>query len=126
MAVVWFEIPVLDLARAVEFYEAVLGVTLERRVIDGHEMAVFLEPEGAVGALAHGESYVPSLDGSRVYFAVPDVADTLGRAVAAGGQVLYPVTEVEPGVRVAEFADCEGNRIAISSGPDGVDAPVMA
>ncbi|MFM9136235.1 MAG: VOC family protein, partial [bacterium] len=57
VAVVWFEIPVLDLARAVEFYEAVLGVTLERRVIDGHEMAVFLEPEGAVGALAHGESY---------------------------------------------------------------------
>jgi predicted enzyme related to lactoylglutathione lyase len=105
MAVVWFEIPVLDLARAVAFYEAVLGVPLERRVMDGHQMAVFLEPEGAVGALAHGESYVPSLDGCRVYF---DVADA--------EQVLDPVTEVEPGVRVAEFADCEGNRIAVSSG----------
>jgi uncharacterized protein len=116
MAVVWFEIPVLDLARAVAFYEAVLGVGLERRVIDGHEMAVFLEPEGAVGALAHGESYVPSLDGCRVYFDVTDAEQVLDRAVAAGGRVLYPVTEVEPGVRVAEFADCEGNRIAVSSG----------
>ena len=43
---VWFEIPVRDLATAMAFYEAVLGVPLERRVIDGHEMAVFLEPEG--------------------------------------------------------------------------------
>jgi predicted enzyme related to lactoylglutathione lyase len=116
MAVVWFEIPVLDLARAMAFYEAVLGVPLERRVIDGHEMAVFLEPEGAAGALAHGESYVPSLDGCRVYFDVADVAQILDRAVAAGGRVLYPVTEVEPGIRVAEFADCEGNRIAVSGG----------
>ena len=113
---VWFEIPVLDLARAMAFYEAVLGVPLERRVTDGHEMAVFLEPEGAVGALAHGESYVPSLDGCRVYFDVTDAEQVLDRAVAAGGRVLYPVTEVEPGIRVAEFADCEGNRIAVSSG----------
>jgi predicted enzyme related to lactoylglutathione lyase len=46
-----------------------------------------------------------------------DVAQILDRAVTAGGRVLYPVTEVEPGIRVAEFADCEGNRIAVSSGP---------
>jgi predicted enzyme related to lactoylglutathione lyase len=95
----------------------VLGVPLERRVIDGNEMAVFLESEGAAGALAHGESYVPSLDGCRVYFDVADVAQILDRAVTAGGRVLYPVTEVEPGIRVAEFADSEGNRIAVSSGP---------
>jgi predicted enzyme related to lactoylglutathione lyase len=72
-------------------------------------MAVFLEPEGAAGA--------PSLDGCRVYFNVADVAQILDRAVTAGGRVLYPVTEVESGIRVAEFADCEGNRIAVSSGP---------
>ena len=43
-----------------------------------------------------------------------DVAGTLARASARGGTLLYPVTEVgEQGV-VAEFADTEGNRIALS------------
>jgi predicted enzyme related to lactoylglutathione lyase len=45
------------------------------------------------------------------------VAQILDRAVTAGGRVLHPVSEVEPGIRVAEFADSEGNRIAVSSGP---------
>jgi len=119
MAVAWFEIPVLDLDRAQVFYEEVLQVCLERRVLDGHAMAVFTGPEGDIGALAHGESYVPSLDGCRLYFDVPHVSDTLDRAVAAGGRVLYPVTEVASGIVVAEFADSEGNRIALSGRPHG-------
>jgi predicted enzyme related to lactoylglutathione lyase len=118
MRLVWFEIPVLDLDRAQEFYQEVLQIQLERRVLDGHDMAVFTGPEGDIGALAHGESYVPSLDGCRVYFEVPHIFGTLDRAVAAGGRVLYPVTEVEPGIAVAEFADSEGNRIAISGQAD--------
>lgn len=114
MALAWFEIPVRDLDRAVNFYENVLRVQLERRVLDGHDMAVITGPEGDLGALAHGESYVPSLDGCRIYFDVPDVADTLERAVNAGSQILYPLTEVAPGIAVAEFIDSEGNRIALT------------
>ena len=113
----WFEIPVVDIERAVAFYEHVFEVELERTVIDGHPMALFPdadEPGGASGALATGDSYVPSVDGTRVYFRVDDVEGTLARAVDRGGQVLYPVTDVgEQGV-VAEFADTEGNRIALS------------
>jgi predicted enzyme related to lactoylglutathione lyase len=72
------------------------------------------EPGRANGALAAGDSYVPSLDGTRVYFRVHDVAGTLARASEVGGTLLYPVTEIgEQGV-VAEFADSEGNRIALS------------
>lgn len=120
MAVVWFEIPVLDLDRAQAFYEEVLQLRLQRRIIDGHDMAVFTSPEGDMGALAHGESYVPSVDGCRVYFGVPDVSSTLNRAVTAGGHALYPVTEVEPGIWVAEFADSEGNRIALTGRTNGL------
>jgi predicted enzyme related to lactoylglutathione lyase len=122
MGVIWFEIPVFDLDRAQAFYEDVLQVNLERRLLDGHDMAVFIGPEGGIGALAHGESYVPSLDGCRVYFEVPNISGTLDRAVAAGGRILYPVTEVEPGIAVAEFADSEGNRIALSGHADGPSA----
>lgn len=113
----WFEIPVVDVERAVAFYEHVFDVELERTVIDGHPMALFPdsdEPGSASGALATGNSYVPSVDGTRVYFRVDDVAATLARALDRGAQLLYPATDVgEQGV-VAEFADSEGNRIALS------------
>lgn len=113
----WFEIPVVDIERAIAFYEYVFEVELERTVIDGHPMALFPDADesgSASGALATGDSYVPSIDGTRVYFRVDDVAATLARALDRGGQVLYPITDVgEQGV-VAEFADTEGNRIALS------------
>ena len=122
----WFEIPVVDFERAMAFYEHVFEVELERTVIDGHPMAIFPEadePGRASGALAAGDSYVPSVDGTRVYFRVDDVAGTLARASERGGSLLYPVTEIgEQGV-VAEFADSEGNRIALS-GPSPCQAPV--
>jgi predicted enzyme related to lactoylglutathione lyase len=118
--VTWFEIPVVDLDRAIDFYEHVLEVELERTVIDGHPMALFPDPDddgGASGSLATGDSYIPSLDGSRVYFRVIDVAATLQRAIDRGGRELYPVTDIGAPGLVAEFQDSEGNRIALS-GPN--------
>ena len=113
----WFEIPVVDIERAVAFYEHVFEVELERTVIDGHPMALFPDADesgSASGALATGDSYVPSVDGTRVYFRVDDVEGTLARALDRGGQLLYPVTDVGEQGTVAEFADSEGNRIALS------------
>jgi predicted enzyme related to lactoylglutathione lyase len=118
----WFEIPAVDLERAIAFYEHVFEVALERTEIDGHHMALFPGPidldgdteTGASGALASGDSYVPSLDGTRVYFRVHDVAATLRRAIDRGGRELYPVTDIGAEGLVAEFADSEGNRIALS------------
>ena len=39
--VLYFEIPVRNMDRAVSFYEAVLTLKLLREVIDGYEMAFF-------------------------------------------------------------------------------------
>ncbi len=114
--VVYFEIPVRDLNRAIAFYSKTLGVTLERQTIDGHAMALFPDDgmsEGATGALAHGESYEPSLNGTRVYFATPDLDATLRRALQAGGRLLYPKTDLGSLGYVAEVEDSEGNRIAL-------------
>ena len=114
----YFEIPVSDLERAIDFYQRVFGFALERTVIDGHPMALFpnAASEGTItGALAHGESYVPSRDGTRVYFAVESIDDVLDRVRELGGDVLYPKTAVGEWGFVAEFADSEGNRIALSA-----------
>ncbi|WP_431509606.1 VOC family protein [Variovorax sp. DAIF25] len=112
----YFEIPVLDMDRAIRFYEAVFGHALERASVDGNEMAFFAHApgrEGASGALAKGDSYRPSRDGARLYFDVPDIEAVLARALAQGAELLYPVTGVGSFGFVAEFADCEGNCIAL-------------
>jgi len=112
----YFEIPVTDLDRAVDFYTAVFGHGFERMNIDGNDMALFPNAEGAggiSGALAKGESYVPGTAGARVYFTVTDIPAVLARAVAAGGSVLYPETAVGNIASVAEIQDSEGNCIAL-------------
>jgi predicted enzyme related to lactoylglutathione lyase len=114
--VVYFEIPVRNLDRAIAFYSKTFGVTLERQTIDGHAMALFPDDgrsEGATGALAHGESYEPSKKGTRVYIATPDLDATLRRALHAGARLLYPKTDLGSLGYVAEVEDSEGNRIAL-------------
>lgn len=116
----YFEIPVVDLDRAIGFYTAVFGLRLERRTIDGYDMALFPRSDdapGASGALARGDVYIPSKTGAIVYFAVDDVDVALKRAEAEGGSVLYPKTAIGMAGFVAEIEDSEGNRIALHSEP---------
>ena len=111
-----FEIPVTDLERAIRFYETVFEIELERADIDGNERALFPLHEdkaGCSGALAKGDSYVPSLDGTRVYLVVSDIEKTIQRALLAGAEELYPITRVTENIKVAEIKDTEGNRIAL-------------
>jgi uncharacterized protein len=114
--VYYFEIPVKDLERAIAFYSAVFGCKFERIDVDGNQIAKFplLEGAGASGALAKGDSYTPGTQGVRVYFDTENIDDTLAKAIAAGGKVLYPKTSIcEPGW-VVEFEDSEGNCIALT------------
>ena len=115
--VTYFEIPVTDMARAIEFYEAVFTVALECVQIDGHDMALFPFDEkrqGISGALAIGQSYVPSRGGPRVYFSVQSIDQTLTRIRSLGAEIAYPKTLVG-NFWIAEFIDSEGNQIAISA-----------
>ena len=117
-SVTYFEIPVTNLERAMKFYQAVFGTDFTRETVDGNEMAFFPFSErapGATGALAKGDTYVPSKNGSRVYFHSDDIDATLTRVVNQGGKVLYPKTSIGAQGTVAEFEDSEGNRIALHS-----------
>ena len=113
----YFEIPVADMVRAIDFYEAVFSVALERTVIDGHDMALFPFDEnggGISGALAKGDSYTPSKAGPRIYFSVECIDGIVNRAIAKGGKVAYDKT-LTGSFWVAEIEDSEGNQIALSS-----------
>lgn len=114
--VVYFEIPVTDMDRAIKFYQAVFNLDFEKEVIDNNEMALFPfvdESKGITGALAKGEIYKPTNDGVVIYFKTENINETLKLAVANGGQILYPKTSNGDLGFVAEFEDSEGNRIAL-------------
>ncbi|MEL6314819.1 MAG: VOC family protein [Pseudomonadota bacterium] len=116
-----FEIAVTDLNRAVAFYQEVFGFELRRETVDGYEMAFFPRDDdrpGCSGALAQGDTYKPSRDGSLIYFDVEDIALTLTRAKQQNGQVLYEKTDLGEVGYVAEIEDSEGNRVGLTQGPD--------
>jgi predicted enzyme related to lactoylglutathione lyase len=113
--VVYFEIPVNNMDRAINFYKAVFHFEFDKEIIDGNEMALFPFTEGSSGisgALAKGEIYKPTKDGIVIYFKTDSIDETLNLATANGGQILYPKTDNGIGF-VAEFEDSEGNRIAL-------------
>jgi hypothetical protein len=115
--VVHFEIPVTDMDRAIAFYEAVFAVKLDRRETDGYDMAFFPRADGqpgASGALAKGDVYRPTRDGAILYIGVDDIDAVIARATTKGGSVLYPRKDIGEAGFVAEIADSEGNRIALS------------
>jgi predicted enzyme related to lactoylglutathione lyase len=114
--VVYFEIPVLDLARASNFYSKVFETTLTQDVVDDYQMAFFEssgELFGAPGALVVGDVYIPSHQGCFVYFGVESIDETVARALECGGSVLYPKKSNGDLGFVAEIQDTEGNRIAL-------------
>lgn len=114
--VVYFEIPVLDLARASNFYSEVFETTLTQDVVDGYQMAFFNsfgDSFGATGALVVGDVYVPSHQGCFLYFGVESIDETVERALEHGGSVLYPKKSNGDLGFVAEIQDTEGNRIAL-------------
>ena len=117
---IFFELPVIDMARAVAFYEALLAAPLraEECAAVGQVVHIF-DREGAEvkGALMQaGEGFQPG-QGSLIYLnGGEDLAGPLGRVEAAGGKVLTPKTALpEDWGFIAHFLDSEGNRVGLHS-----------
>ncbi len=115
----WFEIPVHDMDRAKLFYESVFNVDIAIHDFGGMLMGWFPFDEkkpGATGTLIKQESYVPSQEGTLVYFMSKDVQQELDRIEDAGGIIYQPKTEISPEHGyMAVFIDTEGNRVALHS-----------
>jgi predicted enzyme related to lactoylglutathione lyase len=117
--VVWFDIPVADMTRAIGFYEALTGVELIRLPMgEGKETAVFPgDGDGSAGCLFSAPEDEPSHFGSRVYFdAGPSIDAWLARVEPAGGRILVGRTEIGGGRGVfAYIEDSEGNRVGLNA-----------
>ena len=127
--VVWADIPVTDLDRAMKFYGAVLQQEFTR--VEGMEGIALQTPGQADSSdmregpwpvgfdLAVVQDRKPSSDGCTIYLnSHGDPEGMLQRAVAAGGKILAPVVDMGEMVgSIGFFLDSEGNRIGVHKPP---------
>ena len=118
----WFEIPVIDMPRAINFYNAVFGFELQSQKFGEEEMAWFPWSDTGMGAsgslVKHEQHYKPSADGTIVYFSSPseDLNNELAKVEEAGGKVIREKTLITEEIGyMCLLLDSEGNRIAIHS-----------
>lgn len=112
----YFEIPVLELDRAMAFYTKLLGCNFTQDTIHGNKMAFFplhSGKPGITGALCQGETYRPSLTGTLIYLATDNIDESLKRISSMNAEILFPKTSAGEWGEVAEFKDSEGNRMAL-------------
>ena len=118
--IVWFDIPVQNLDRAIRFYSAVLGVQVKREEMPGMSIGILPHEGQDIGGClvppVEGNDNKPSPHGPLLYF---NCQGRLDQAVAAvepnGGKVSQPKHSIGPYGFRAVVLDSEGNRVALHS-----------
>ncbi len=123
-AITWFEIPVLDMARAKKFYESILNIEMKGQYAEETKEEIMFFPftpagtprasSGRVsGVLVKNDLIKPSDSGTTVYLNCnPSIQKVLERIQPAGGKVITPKTKIISGY-FAIFIDTEGNRVGL-------------
>lgn len=113
-ALIWCEIPVSNLDKAVAFYSTALGYGMSIDTSGPNPKAVIptADGKGLAGHLYPGKP-APVGSGSTVHLAVTgQLEDALADWKKAGGQVLSPPISIPPG-RFAYGLDPDGNSIGL-------------
>lgn len=113
-----FEIPATDISRAINFYQALLDIKIEKMDVEGMQMGI-LPYEGQIvtGVIIQADGYKPSADGVTMYLnAGENLQVVLDRVQKNGGQIIVPKTAHADGSGYfAIFLDSEGNKMALNS-----------
>ena len=113
-----FEIPATNISRAINFYQALLDIKIEKMDVEGMQMGILpYEGQMVTGVIIQGDGYKPSADGVTVYLnAGENLQVVLDRVVKNGGQILVPKTaHADASGYFAIFLDSEGNKMALNS-----------
>ena len=115
-AINWFEIPTVDIERAIRFYSAILDKPMQRDDIGMPYSFLPTENGGVGGALIQNENFVPSDTGAVIYLnGGDDLQVVLDRVEGAGGKIIMQKMEIGENGFVAMFIDTEGNRVGLHS-----------
>jgi len=113
----WFEIPVLNLKRAMAFYNHIYGIQMEMTEMKEYAMAFFPTDTGIGGALVKGPGSVPGETGSLIYLnGGTNLQTMLAKVESVGGRVILEKTKInDDSGFFALFIDSEGNKLALHS-----------
>jgi len=119
-SVVWVDIPVIELDRAITFYSGVLGRQVSKEGGPDFLFGLLPRADGEVSGCVYvsdGEN-APSKSGPLIYLNVVGRMDEAVQAVGRlGGQVLQEPVQIGPYGWRAIVIDSEGNRIALHTPP---------
>ncbi|SNY94984.1 VOC family protein [Flagellimonas pacifica] len=113
-----FEIPATDITRAIDFYQAILNISIEKMEFPGMEMGLLpFEDQMVTGVIMKGEGYEPSAVGITIYLnGGNDLQHVLDKVEGSGGKILIPKTPHADEVGFfALFLDSEGNKMGLHS-----------
>ena len=113
-----FEIPATDISRAINFYQALLDIKIEKMDVEGMQMGILpYEGQMVTGVIIQADGYKPSADGVTIYLnAGENLQVVLDRVEKNGGQIILPKTaHADESGYFAIFLDSEGNKMALNS-----------
>ena len=116
-SIVWCDIPVLDLDRAIHFYSCILGEPVTKQVFGETSIGLFPDADTAAsGCLYQSPDDKPSAIGPLVYLNCSGrLEEALSQVELSGGKVLQPKHAIGSHGSRAIIMDSEGNRIALHS-----------
>lgn len=113
-----FEIPATDISRAINFYQALLDIKIEKMDVEGMQMGIMpYEGQMVTGVIVQADGYKPSADGVTMYLnAGENLQIVLDKVEKKGGQIVLPKTaHADNSGYFAIFLDSEGNKMALNS-----------
>jgi predicted enzyme related to lactoylglutathione lyase len=113
-----FEIPATDVSRAIDFYQVILDIKIEKMEMPEMQMGIFpYEGQMVTGVIIKAEGYKPSADGVTIYLnGGNNLQVILDRVEKQGGKILVPKTlHADESGYFALFLDSEGNKIGLHS-----------
>ncbi|MFD2671503.1 VOC family protein [Marinicrinis sediminis] len=113
-----FEIPATEISRAIEFYQSILDIKIEKMEFPEIQMGLFpTEGQMTFGVIMQSEGYTPSANGVTIYLdGGDDLQVILDKVEKQGGKIVMPKTpHADESGYFALFIDTEGNRLGLHS-----------
>jgi len=110
--VVWVDLPVIDLKRAMNFYQKITASKFHQ--FSEQVAALDHKPGLASICLFESTDEKPSKEGALIYISLSQsIEQALLMIEDLGGEIIRPIHEIQPYGKRAIILDTEGNRIAL-------------